>query len=47
MACPGAAWMVVHELDDFGWAVGVAEIERADRLVVLRIDATLRLGIGG
>ena len=47
MSCPSAAWVVVHKLDDFGGTIGVTEIERADRLVILRIDATLRLGIGG
>ena len=46
MTCPCATWIVVHKLHDFGRAVGMTEIERADRLVILRIDATLRLGIG-
>ena len=46
MSCPGATRIIVHKLDDFGGAVGLTEIERADRLVILRVDATLRLGIG-
>ena len=47
MTRPCASWIVVHKLHDFGRAVGMTEIERTDRLIILRIDATLRLGIGG
>ena len=47
MFCPSATRIVVHKLDDLGETISLAEIKRADRLVVLRVDATLRLGIGG
>ena len=47
MLCPSATRIVVHKLDDLGGTVGLTEIERADSLVVLRVDATLRLGIIG
>ena len=47
MTRPSAAWVVVHKLDDFGWSIGMAEIEGADGFVVLCIGATLRFGIGG
>ena len=43
---PCTAWIVVHKPDDFGWTIGLSEIKRADRLVILRIDTTLRFGIG-
>ena len=44
---PSAAWVIVDELDDFSGTVGMAEIHRADRFVVLCIDTTLRLRIDG
>ena len=47
MSRPGAARIVVHKLHDLGRTVGLTEIERADRLIILCIHATLRLGIGG
>ena len=44
---PSTARIVIHKLDDFGWTIGLSEIKRADRLVILRVDTTLRFGISG
>ena len=42
---PSTARIIIHELDDLRWTVGLTQIERTDRLIILRVDTTLRFGI--